>query len=54
MQAFKWNSLEKSAVTRFCGIQTFTIGLQDTIFGTHLESDKPSTHAHNLCPDCPH
>jgi hypothetical protein len=53
MQVIEWNRLEKPTVAWFCGIQSFVIGSQDTIFGTHLESDEFSTHAHNLCPDCP-
>jgi len=54
MQVIKWNSLEKLTDSWFCGIQSFTIGSQDTIFGTHLESDESSIHAHNLRRDCPH
>jgi len=37
MRVIKWNSLENPAVARFCGIQSFAIGSQGTISGTHLE-----------------
>jgi len=43
MRVIKWNSPEKPTVSRFCAIQGVTISSQDTIFGTHLESDESST-----------